>query len=82
MSGGKKKCGDGGFFLFVCLLLFFFFLVATYMVPSLIKIFLLCHNAFQSYVSSTVTEIDKLPAPNKEANQGAMDPKSNFRKVI
>lgn len=71
MSGGKKKCGDGGVFL-----------VATYMVPSLIKIFLLCHNAFQSYISSTVTATDKLPAPNKEANQGAMDPKSNFRKGI
>lgn len=57
------------------------FLVATYILPSLIKILLLCHNAFQSYISSTVIEIHKLPAPNLEANQGAVDPKVNFRKV-
>lgn len=56
------------------------FLVATYILPNLIKIPLLCHNAFQSYISSTVIEIHKLPAPNTEADQGVMDPKVNFRK--
>lgn len=66
--GGKKKCGVE------------FFLIATYMLLSLIKIFLFCHNAFQSYISSTVIEIHKLPAPNLEANRGVMDPKVNFRK--
>ncbi|MCV4566721.1 hypothetical protein OFB72_29655, partial [Escherichia coli] len=55
-------------FFFVCLFVVVVFFFGCY-IPSLIKIFLLCHNAFQSYVSSTVTEIDKLPAPNKEANQ-------------
>lgn len=74
VSGVRRNMGSS--FLFFC----FFFLIATYMLLSLIKIFLFCHNAFQSYISSTVIEIHKLPAPNLEANRGVMDPKVNFRK--